>query len=187
MFIARYSAPELRVEDVDRERILRLMEVFPKSIRSTKFPPEIARVSPRFVEIFGQAEHSEVLGLVDVAGPGYRKAFEHLIKDYASSKSPEKSAEIKKLALAQCVTNYLRDPRVRQCAERAVWLGNDETHYERKWIGKDLQDLLVDGRFDPHGRPAVGPGAGRPEGTQERRSLRGCQLQPGGDSQRGRG
>ena len=32
---------------------------------------------------------------------------------------------------------------MRQCAERAVWLGNDETHYERKWIGKDLQDLKV--------------------------------------------
>ena len=23
----------------------------------------------------------------------------------------------------------------------AVWLGNDETHYLRKWDGKDLKDL----------------------------------------------
>ncbi len=35
------------------------------------------------------------------------------------------------------------DLRVRQCAERAIWLGNDETHYERRWMGKDLQDLKV--------------------------------------------
>jgi hypothetical protein len=26
-------------------------------------------------------------------------------------------------------------------AARAAWLGNDETHYGRKWEGKDLTDL----------------------------------------------
>jgi hypothetical protein len=26
-------------------------------------------------------------------------------------------------------------------AERATWLGNDETHYIRKWEDKDLQDM----------------------------------------------
>jgi len=26
-------------------------------------------------------------------------------------------------------------------AERAVWLGNDEAHYIRKWEDKDLADL----------------------------------------------
>jgi len=31
--------------------------------------------------------------------------------------------------------------RVRQMATRAVWLGNDEVHYLRKWEGADLQDL----------------------------------------------
>ncbi|MBP2259149.1 hypothetical protein [Virgibacillus alimentarius] len=31
-------------------------------------------------------------------------------------------------------------------AERATWLGNDETHYVRQWENKDLQDLknLID-------------------------------------------
>lgn len=31
-------------------------------------------------------------------------------------------------------------------AERATWLGNDETHYVRKWENKDLKDLknLID-------------------------------------------
>ena len=33
------------------------------------------------------------------------------------------------------------DPRLKQCAERATWLGNDETHYERKWIDRDVDDL----------------------------------------------
>jgi hypothetical protein len=26
-------------------------------------------------------------------------------------------------------------------AQRAVWLGNDETHYERRWEDKDIDDL----------------------------------------------
>ncbi len=26
-------------------------------------------------------------------------------------------------------------------AERAAWLGNDETHYQRKWTDKDISDL----------------------------------------------
>lgn len=26
-------------------------------------------------------------------------------------------------------------------ASRAVWLGNDETHYTRKWEDKDINDL----------------------------------------------
>lgn len=26
-------------------------------------------------------------------------------------------------------------------SRRAAWLGNDETHYERRWVGKDLVDL----------------------------------------------
>jgi hypothetical protein len=26
-------------------------------------------------------------------------------------------------------------------SKRAAWLGNDETHYKRRWTGKDLDDL----------------------------------------------
>ena len=33
------------------------------------------------------------------------------------------------------------DARLKSTAERAAWLGNDETHYVRKWEYKDLQDL----------------------------------------------
>ena len=31
-------------------------------------------------------------------------------------------------------------------AKGAIWLGNDETHYERKWVDKDIDDLktLID-------------------------------------------
>jgi hypothetical protein len=28
-------------------------------------------------------------------------------------------------------------------AKRAVWIGNDETHYIKKWNNKDLTDLKI--------------------------------------------
>jgi hypothetical protein len=43
--------------------------------------------------------------------------------------------------LGTCIKNYIDDKRVQSCAERAAWLGNDETHYLRKWEGKDITDL----------------------------------------------
>ena len=40
----------------------------------------------------------------------------------------------------------MRDTSVELCASRATWLGNDETHYIKKWPDKDLSDLkkLID-------------------------------------------
>jgi hypothetical protein len=32
---------------------------------------------------------------------------------------------------------------VKACAKRAAWLGNDETHYVRKWTDKDVRDLKI--------------------------------------------
>jgi len=32
---------------------------------------------------------------------------------------------------------------VKDCVERAVWLGNDETHYVRKWEASDISDLKM--------------------------------------------
>ncbi len=37
-------------------------------------------------------------------------------------------------------------PEIKGMAERAIWLGNDETHYVRRWADKDIKDLknLID-------------------------------------------
>jgi hypothetical protein len=49
--------------------------------------------------------------------------------------------EIEEMPLMGCVKKYVTDGRVKLTAERAAWLGNDETHFVRKWEDKDLQDL----------------------------------------------
>jgi iron-sulfur cluster repair protein YtfE (RIC family) len=49
--------------------------------------------------------------------------------------------KIKRMELGNCIQTYMLNPIVKDTAERAGWLGNDETHYLRKWEEKDLQDL----------------------------------------------
>ena len=41
------------------------------------------------------------------------------------------------------IGQYVEDANIKACAKRAVWLGNDETHYVKKWGDKDISDLKV--------------------------------------------
>tara|TARA_R110000850_G_scaffold183823_1_gene309402 strand:+ start:158 stop:367 length:210 start_codon:yes stop_codon:yes gene_type:complete len=43
--------------------------------------------------------------------------------------------------LGACINEYVNDANVKVCASRAAWIGNDETHYVRKWGEKDINDL----------------------------------------------
>lgn len=105
------------------------------------FSEHMAKVSPQYVEIFTQASKAEVFGLGEIAGVGYRKALEFLVKDYCITKNPGKEEEIKSKMLGAVIDNYVDNQNVKQCAKRAAWLGNDETHYVRKWVEKDINDL----------------------------------------------
>ena len=64
-----------------------------------------------------------------------------MIKDYLISIKPEKAEIIKKSALSQCINDYVESTNIKNVAKRAVWLGNDETHYVRLWENKDIEDL----------------------------------------------
>jgi hypothetical protein len=105
------------------------------------FDAEIKAMSPSFVSIYEQASSAEDYLLEDIAGPGYRKALEFLIKDYAISLHPDNDALIKKLELSKVIKQFLPGDSLPVVSSRAAWLGNDQTHYERRWIGKDLSDL----------------------------------------------
>jgi hypothetical protein len=107
-------------------------------------PENIKSISPSFYEIYSQAKNAEDLGLNDICGVGYRKALEFLIKDYLISRKNELGLDedtIKKTSLGNCIKNHIKDAYVQEMAELATWLGNDETHYYRKWENKDLSDL----------------------------------------------
>jgi len=116
-------------------------EAAPATPQVPVHPEEILVVSTSFVEIYKQASFAEAYGLVDIAGGAYRKALEFLIKDYCISKFPDDEAQIKEKFLGHVIRDHVEDMNIRKCAERAAWLGNDETHYERRWVDRDINDL----------------------------------------------
>ena len=106
-----------------------------------RFPDEIGEISKDFLKIYKQAEGAEDSRFDEICGPGYRKALEYLIKDYCIQKNPDDSEAIKKSFLGNVIDSYISDPQIKNNAKRAAWLGNDETHFERKWNDKDIDDL----------------------------------------------
>jgi hypothetical protein len=110
-----------------------------------QFDAPICAISPTFCAIYNEAKHAEHCGLLRICGAGYRKALEFLIKDYLiRHKFVGNRALAKEIAtapLATCIDKYIDDKGIQDAAHRAAWLGNDETHYVRKWTDKDLEDL----------------------------------------------
>lgn len=56
--------------------------------REEVFSEIINKLSPCFVQIYNQAAASEALGLSEIAGIGYRKSLEFLIKDFTIQQNP---------------------------------------------------------------------------------------------------
>jgi hypothetical protein len=109
----------------------------PAEIKSPVQTNTIKEISKDFCSIYDEAYRAENQNLKLVAGPGYRKALEFLIKDYVISQCPETEADkiasykndVEKMLLARCIATYVKSEQVKEIAKRATWLGNDETHY----------------------------------------------------------
>src|SRR5690606_17179688 len=95
------------------------------------FSKEINSISEEFIKIYNQASKDEQYELDLIAGMGYRKALEFLIKDYLISIDKSKELEIKNKYLGNCINEDVSDIKLKEVAKRATWLGNDETHYVR--------------------------------------------------------
>jgi hypothetical protein len=145
LFIAMYERDHSRNIRVGLFSF-RLLGVLPKFPAERPFNPNIVKVSPNFPTIFNQARAAESFGLPDAAGPGYRKALEFLLKDYAINLHPNDAEKIKSVQLANVIATYFKAPQMSVVFSRAAWLGNDQTHYERRWIDHDIDNLkrLID-------------------------------------------
>ena len=125
--------------------------ILPSSAPNQKaFGKTITRVSHDFIVIYNQAYYAEQVSLNQICGTGYRKALEFLIKDYLLSgideEETERREQIKNKFLGQCISEDITNEQIKIVAKRAAWLGNDETHYVRKWTEKDVSHLkqLID-------------------------------------------
>lgn len=105
-------------------------------------PDKVNRVSSMFVKIYTQAVQAENAGLDEIAGIGYRKALEFLVKDYAVKAFPDREEAIKSEKLGKVIADELGDfPRLKKLAKAANWIGTDQTHYIQKFSDADLQSM----------------------------------------------
>ena len=126
-----YSSPKAKWKNIERGKT----QPFP-------FNRIIVQISERFCSVFNEALRAHSLSLYEICGPSYRKALEILIKDYCIFLHPERKETIVKDDLGKCVKESIDSQTVRDFAERAVWLGNDESHYEKRWTSKSVDDLF---------------------------------------------
>lgn len=143
VFIARYTFAGLSEPHRQDPQFWRFVGSLPTVALPRVFDEEIKKLSPAFVTIYNQSVTAESSGLDQLCGTGYRKSLEFLVKDYVKTlpANSGKGDEIERTFLGVCIDKYVTDPRVKATAKRAAWLGNDETHYVKKWEDKDVDDL----------------------------------------------
>lgn len=141
LFTALYEVPTAETRGP-----FSFVKTIPAAGHTRSFDDFVKKVSPTSCEIWNQAYQAEQAGLTQICGMGFRKALEFLVKDYLIRQKPEEKRGIISAFLGTCIAQHMDDPRIKSCAKRAVWLGNDETHYFGKWEGKDVKDLknLID-------------------------------------------
>ncbi|NMF04360.1 DUF4145 domain-containing protein [Clostridium beijerinckii] len=127
----------------DRNRSYLIQEgIFPY-VAKVDISEEVKCISPAFYNIYSQATKAKEQGLFEICGVGYRKALEFLVKDYCIANNDKESEEkIKSMNLMNVINEYIDYDEIKDMASRAVWIGNDETHYIRLWDDKDVNDLL---------------------------------------------
>lgn len=102
----------------------------------------IRNLSPIFSETFIEATIAETKELTNISGIAYRKAFEFLVKDFASHQNPEKVEEIRKNSLNNVIDMFYKEmPKIKELLHITRRIGNDETHYYREFTDIDIEDL----------------------------------------------
>ncbi len=135
-FLGRYKR--------DSENFGIYQDCYPRAPKAIVFSDEIDYLSPQFAIIYNQAITAEGAELDQIAGVGLRKALEFLVKDFLIFTQPiEKHDGIRSTLLGPCINNYIDNRRIKESAQAAVYLGNDETHYTRKWTDHDISDLKL--------------------------------------------
>jgi hypothetical protein len=138
---------------------LSFMKTIPDALPKTQVSPVMKRISRNFARVFDEAAAAQTAGLEELAGAGYRRALEFLVKDYLCFKQPEKRNTYISTALRNCIKDHFPLPEIRDLADRAALMGNDYAHYKalghrdiiemvslinliHKWI--DLQEQIAE-------------------------------------------
>jgi hypothetical protein len=94
----------------------------------------------KFIKTYLQSLEAESNGHDEIAGMGYRKAIEYLVKDWSIQANPTEKNKI----LGQWLSGIINDFFVgdlKDILERATWLGNDQTHYNKLFEEYNIEHL----------------------------------------------
>lgn len=120
-----------------------LKELIPAAYLSPDICEEVKEVSPSFREVYIQSSKAEASGLNEIAGDGYRKSLELLIKDFCIRSRPNDEEKIRQSSLENVIRDYVDDVGLRNCVKAAHWLGGDGGYYLRRWKDDDIKDLKI--------------------------------------------
>ncbi len=109
---------------------------------STKIIPyvneNLAAISERFIEMYNQALLAEYNQSIELAAMGFRSSLEILVKDYAIKELHEPADVVAKQDLCNAIGKYLNQAELVATADVVRILGNDYTHYQRKYPEHDF-------------------------------------------------
>lgn len=101
----------------------------------------LASISERFIDMHNQALQAEYNQNIELAAIGFRSSLEILVKDYAIQELGEPVETVAKQSLCNAIAIYLRQPDLVKTADVVRILGNDYTHYQRKFPEHDFELL----------------------------------------------
>lgn len=111
-----------------------------KNLQDGKTVYEEKPSKSKFTKTYSQSLEAEMNGLDELAGMGFRKSIEYLIKDWAIQNNPDDSEKIEDLWLGQVIKEYYESD-LKEILERATWLGNDQSHYKKLFEEYDIEVL----------------------------------------------
>ncbi len=94
----------------------------------------------KFIKTYLQSLEAETSGYDEIAGMGFRKAIEYLVKDWAIQTKPDEKDKILGKWLSTIITEYFTGD-IKDILDRATWLGNDQTHYNKLFEEYDINHL----------------------------------------------
>jgi len=130
----------LTIYDVDCDNKKAEFEAFHPSIFPGYFDDKLSKISERFIDMYNQALTCENSNHIELAAIGYRSSLEYLIKDYAINELNEDKKSVGRMSLFDATSRFL-DPECVKSADVIRILGNDYTHFERKYPEYDFEIL----------------------------------------------
>lgn len=138
-FVSSYIISEK--EEIMMVEFMGFLDGYPAS---PAWPKTILNLKSKFINTYNQALKAENQGLDEIAGMGFRKAIEYLVKDYLIGKNAALKGTIENMQLAKVINDHFIDPKesdLKDLLVRATWLGNDLTHYLKYHVNFDINDL----------------------------------------------